>query len=91
MLIRDACLADASAVAGIYAHHVLHGTASFDTEPPAVQSIADKIAWVAQREWAWLIAEAPDGEVTGYAYLTQFRDRPAYRWCAEDSIYVRHD
>ncbi len=89
-MIRDAVPADAAAVAAIYAHHVLHGTASFDTEPPSVEATAEKIVWVAERGWAWLVAEE-GGAVAGYVYFTQFRDRPAYRWCAEDSIYVRAD
>ena len=101
VVIRDATAADAAAVAAIYAGHVLRGTASFDTAPPPVEAIAAKMAWVRDSGWAWLVAEAganvgagagagAEG-IVGYAYYTQFRDRPAYGWCAEDSIYLRPD
>ena len=87
--VRDAREEDAAEIAAIYAHHVLHGTASYDTEPPSVEYIRDKIRWVLGSGWPFLVAEA-DGLI-GYAYATQFRDRAAYRWTAEDSIYVRPD
>ena len=85
--IRDASEADAPAVQAIYAHHVLHGTASYDIDPPSVDAIRDKIRWIIGEGWPFLIAEA-DGRIAGYAYVTQFRDRAAYRFTAEDSIYV---
>jgi phosphinothricin acetyltransferase len=88
--IRDASEADAAEIAAIYAHHVLHGTASYDTEPPPVEQTRDKIRWVISSSWPFLVAEN-DGGIAGYAYTTQFRDRAAYRWTAENSIYVRHD
>ena len=68
---------DATAIAAIYAHHVLHGTATFDIDPPDVASWREKIAAIAARGWPFLVAER-DGAVAGYAYATQFRDRPAY-------------
>ena len=90
ILIRDALESDAEAVAAIYAHHVLHGTASYDVDPPSAVFHRDKIWRIAQAAWPFLVAEA-DREVAGYAYVTQFRDRAAYRFTAEDSIYVRPD
>lgn len=86
--IRAACPADAPAIAAIYAHHVRHGTATFDTEPPPVDYWTDKIETLTSRNWPFLVAEA-EGEVAGYAYATQFRDRAAYARTCEDSIYVR--
>ena len=88
--IRAAREDDATEIAAIYAHHVLHGTASYDTEPPSVDYIREKIRWVLTSGWPFLVAEG-DGVIAGYAYATQFRDRAAYRWTAEDSIYVRAD
>jgi L-amino acid N-acyltransferase YncA len=85
--IRDAAPEDAEAVAAIYAHHVLNGTASYDLDPPAAEEIRAKIERVAAAGWPFLVAEQ-DGAVVGYAYATQFRDRDAYRFTAEDSIYV---
>lgn len=88
--IREARESDASTVQSIYAHHVLHGTASYDVEPPSTGQVSEKIRWVLGEGWPFLIAEM-DGAVVGYAYATQFRDRAAYRFTCENSIYVRED
>ena len=90
MDIRDAVESDAEAVQAIYAYHVLHGTASYDVEPPSVSSIRDKIHWVLGEGWPFLVA-CENEQVVGYAYATQFRDRAAYRFTCEDSIYVHPD
>lgn len=88
--IRPIATNDASAIAAIYAHHVLTGTASFELEPPTVGFWTDKIAAITARGWPFVVAEA-GGDVVGYAYATQFRDRPAYARTCENSIYVRAD
>jgi phosphinothricin acetyltransferase len=85
--VRRAASTDAPAIAAIYAHHVAHGSASFDTNPRSQAETAAKIADCNARGWPFLVAEA-DGEVVGYAYATQFRDRPAYRTTCENSIYI---
>ena len=87
LIVRPAQLADASSIAAIYAHHVAHGTASFDTTPRTDAETAAKIAECAAKGWPYLVAEA-GREVVGYAYATQFRDRPAYTSTCENSIYV---
>lgn len=87
MHIRDASDADAWAIAAIYAHHVLTGTASYEVEPPSVDDTLAKIRRVTEPGWPFIVAEM-DGKIAGYAYVTQFRDRAAYRFTAEDSIYV---
>jgi L-amino acid N-acyltransferase YncA len=86
-MIRSAIPADAAAIAAIYAHHVLHGTASFETEPPTVEFWTNKITDLMARNWPFLVAER-DGVVRGYAYATQFRDRAAYAHTCENSIYI---
>jgi phosphinothricin acetyltransferase len=86
-LVRTADPADAAAVAAIYAHHVLNGTASFDTIPPDADFWRAKIADIIARGWPFLVAEG-GGAVVGYAYATQFRDRPAYAETCENSIYI---
>ena len=89
-LIRDAQESDAEAIAGIYAHHVLHGTASFDLDPPPPEAMQRKLRAVLESQWPFLVADI-DGAVVGYAYATQFRDRAAYRFTCENSIYVHPD
>ena len=90
MEIRCVDERDAEAICGIYAHHVVTGTASFDYDPPPVEFHLRKIRRIAAAGWPFLVAEEGD-QLVGYAYLTQFRDRDAYRFAAEDSIYVRPD
>ena len=90
MNVRDARESDAVAVHVIYAHHVRHGTASYDIEPPPLAAIKDKIRWVLGNGWPFLVGEA-EGRVVGYACATQFREREAYRFTCENSIYVHPD
>ncbi len=90
MQIRAATEADIPEIQSIYAHHVLTGAGTFEEVPPSVEEMADRISKVLERGWSWLVATDASG-VLGYAYYTQFRDRSAYRYCAEDSVYVRED
>jgi len=87
MLICPADPDDAAPIAAIYAHHVLHGTASFDTEPPDADYWRTKIVDIIDRGWPFLVVKV-NGAVVGYAYATQFRDRPAYAETCENSIYI---
>ena len=87
LLIREVVESDAEAIAAIYEHHVLNGTASYDLEPPSAQFHREKIQRILRAGWPFLVGEA-EGTVLAYAYVTQFRDRAAYRFTAEDSIYV---
>jgi phosphinothricin acetyltransferase len=89
-LIRPAKPADADVIAAIYAHHVLHGTASFDTEPPPIEFWRERVAAITARGWPFLVSDE-GGTVVAYAYASQFRDRPAYAATCEDSIYVATD
>lgn len=90
LTIRNVTETDAETIARIYGHHVLNGTASYDVEPPPWEFQRDKIRRIVGEGWPFLVADL-DGEVSGYAYVTQFRDRAAYRFTAEDSIYVHPD
>ena len=89
--IAPATLADAPEVAAIYAHHVRHGTATFEIEPPHVEEIARRMAGVLDAGWPWLVARTGDGDVLGYAYAGQYNPRVGYRYTCEDSIYIRDD
>jgi L-amino acid N-acyltransferase YncA len=85
--IRASTPEDASAIAAIYAPHVLHGTASFEVEPPNAEEILRRRAAVLELGLPYLVAEI-DGEVAGYAYASRFRPRAAYRFTVENSVYV---
>lgn len=88
-MIRPVAASDADAIAAIYAHHVLTGTASFDTEPPDAAFWHEKIVAITGHGWPFLVVEHV-AQVAGYAYAGQFRDRPAYAGTCEDSIYIDH-
>lgn len=90
MQIRRATATDIPEIQGIYAHHVLHGTGTFEEVPPSVEEMEARFHAAAERGWVWLAATDASG-LLGYAYFAQYRDRSAYRYCAEDSIYVRED
>jgi L-amino acid N-acyltransferase YncA len=90
MVIREAGEADVPEIQAIYAHHVLTGAGTFEEEPPSVEEMTGRLADVTASGWSWLVATDATG-VLGFAYYTQFRDRSAYRYCAEDSVYVRED
>ena len=86
-LVRPAAAADIPAITAIYRHHVLHGLASFETEPPDATEVARRHAAVLELGLPWLVAVL-DGVVAGYAYAGVYRARPAYRYTVEDSVYV---
>ena len=88
--IRPSLPADLPAIRDIYAHHVLHGLASFEEVPPDLAEIARRRDDALARGLPHLVAEA-DGPVVGYAYAGPYRPRPAYRYTVEDSVYVAPD
>ena len=86
-MIRPSSEDDMVAVTAIYAHHVRHGSGSFEIEPPSLQDMLARRAEVLGRGLPWLVLEDA-GKVIGYAYCNWFRPRPAYRFAAENSIYL---
>ncbi|RYF61956.1 MAG: N-acetyltransferase family protein [Comamonadaceae bacterium] len=86
-LIRLSRDEDIVAITAIYAHHVLHGTGTFETTPPTEADMSARRADVLARGMPYLVAEQ-GGQVLGFAYCNWFKPRPAYRFSAEDSIYV---
>ncbi len=88
MEVSAASLEDLEDCQAIYAHHVLHGTGTFEEIPPSLEEITDRFDTITAPGWAWLVAKDASG-VLGFGYYAQFRNRSAYRFCAEDSVYVR--
>ncbi|HSW08940.1 GNAT family N-acetyltransferase [Aquabacterium sp.] len=88
--LRDSTDEDAAALQAIYAHHVLHGRASFEETPPTVPEMRQRQAAVRAAGLPFLVAEI-DGALVGYCYATPYRPRPGYRYTIEDSVYVAHD
>lgn len=93
MTLRLATAADAEQIRAIYNHEVMHTTATFDLVP---RSLPDQQAWLAARSGAFSTVVAsdpddPDGDVVGFAALSPYKERAAYRTSVEDSVYVRRD
>ena len=75
------------AIQEIYAYHVLHGTATFETEPPGEDEMAARLKKVRAAGLPWFVA-VDGGNVRGYCYLSLYRERCAYRFTLEDSVYI---
>ena len=86
--LRRCAATDIAAVAAIYAYHVLHGLASFETEPPSAAEMLTRYRAITDRGFPYLVAEIGE-EIVGYAYASSYRARPAYRYTAENSVYIR--
>src|SRR3954454_205190 len=85
MHVRDATAADAEACAAIYAPYVTDTAITFELEVPSAAAMAERIER-ATRTHAWLVAE--DGGIVGYAYGGRYKERAAYRWACEVSVYL---
>lgn len=85
--IRAAARADIPAITAIYAEAVLHGTATFELDPPDEAEMEARFLGLAGGGFPYLVAEE-DGRVVGYAYAGAYRARPAYRHTVEDSVYL---
>lgn len=88
--VRAARADDMPAVARIYDTAVSSGTASFELEPPGADEMTRRWQAVTDGGFPYLVAER-DGRVLGYAYVSSYRPRPAYRYSVENSIYVASD
>ncbi|MFC7099373.1 GNAT family N-acetyltransferase [Nonomuraea rubra] len=85
--VRALTESDLPAIAAIYAHYVTTTVATFDETPPTADDWRAKAGGVTGAGLPFLVAEV-DGEVAGYAYVSQYRPKPAYRHTLEDSIYL---
>ncbi|MBK9465096.1 MAG: N-acetyltransferase [Chitinophagaceae bacterium] len=88
-LIRLATPEDAAGILAIYAPYIQDTSFTFETEVPSVEDFAERIKTYLIN-WPWLVCEI-DGKIAGYAYGTRYRERVAYQWCTESSIYIHDD
>ena len=87
VVIRPSTAGDLDAVTRIYAWNVEHGTGTFEVEAPDRAETERRRADVLAKGLPWIVLESAS-QVVGYAYANQFRPRPAYRFCVEDSVYL---
>ncbi len=91
IIVRASHDSDLPQITAIYAHHVLSGTGSFETEAPTLAEMTARRADVLAKGLPYIVAEGHingSNQVLGYAYCTWFKLRPAYRFSAEDSVYI---
>lgn len=88
-VLRLASSADSKAILDIYAPYIQNTSFTFETEVPSVEEFAERIRTYLIT-WPWLVCEI-DGKIAGYAYATKYRERTAYQWCVESSIYLHDD
>lgn len=86
-LIRPSTEQDLPAITAIYQHHVLTGTGTFEITPPTLEEMRARRADVLSKALPYLVLEH-QGQVLGFCYCNWFKPRPAYRFSAEDSIYL---
>jgi L-amino acid N-acyltransferase YncA len=86
-MIRPVKPQDVAALCAIYNHYVIHTVVSFEEEPITAADFAARIAKVQQAGLPYLVAEE-SGEVVGHAYASRWKERSAYRFCAEASVYL---
>lgn len=83
-------LADIPAIQEIYAHHVLHGIASFEEEPPSVEDMTQRFQAIMKKGQPYFkVKQSDTGEIVGYCYAGSFRERNAYRFTVETSLYLK--
>ena len=89
VIIRPAAESDVPAISEIYNYEILHGTATFDIEP---KTLEDRLQWFRETQHAHCVIVADEGgEVAGWGCLRPFRAKAAYRFTAENSVYIHHD
>jgi L-amino acid N-acyltransferase YncA len=89
MNIRLAQPGDAVGILSIYGPYIEKTSLTFETEIPGVEEFETRITTYLQN-WPWLVCEK-DGEITGYAYASRYRERTAYQWSVECSVYIHDD
>jgi L-amino acid N-acyltransferase YncA len=87
--IRLAKPEDAALVLAIYTPYIINSAFTFETEVPSTENFAHRII-ACQENWPWLVCET-NGIISGYAYATKHRERAAYQWCVESSVYINND
>ena len=86
--LRDAEVADLPHVREIYNHYVLNSTVTFDEKPMSLATLRKKFEHVRKLGFPFLVATSPSGQILGYAYVTPWKEKAAYRYTVENSIYL---
>ena len=85
-IIRLANRSDAKSILEVYTPYILNTAFTFETEVPPLKDFEQRIISCLET-WPWLVVEV-DGVIAGYSYATRHRERAAYQWCVESSVYM---
>lgn len=88
LIIRDVVPNDIAAITAIYREAVLHGTASFELDPPDEGEMTSRMQAIVGAGYPYIVALDETERLLGYAYASSYRSRPAYRWTCENSVYL---
>lgn len=86
--LRDATARDIPYMLEIYNHYVANSTVTFDEVPLTLKEMRQKFAHVDELKYPWIVAVSPRGVLLGYAYVTPWKPKAAYRFTVENSIYL---
>jgi L-amino acid N-acyltransferase YncA len=86
--LRDATARDIPDLLGIYNHYVANTTVTFDEDGLTLAAMRKKFKIVSDMGYPWLVGVSPGGQVLGYAFVTPYRSKAAYRFTVENSIYL---
>lgn len=86
--IRDATVADLPSIREIYNHYVMNSTVTFDEKAMTLQALRKKFEKVSKLGMPFIVAENPAGQILGYAYVYPWKEKAAYRFTVENSIYL---
>ncbi|RZS59201.1 phosphinothricin acetyltransferase [Microcella putealis] len=86
--LRDARPADLPYIQEIYNHYVANSTVTFDEQPWTLASLKKKFAHLQKLGYPFLVAESPRGQILGFAYVYPWKEKAAYRYTVENSIYL---
>lgn len=89
IIIRMATKEDAKEILGIYAPYVTDTAITFEYEVPSVEEFANRIIHLLKK-YPYIVA-VENNHIIGYAYASAFKERAAYDWAAETTIYLRRD
>lgn len=86
--IREATEADLPHIREIYNHYVANSTVTFDEEPQTLAELRAKFRHTAKLDYPWIVAVSPSGQILGYATVAPWKQKAAYRYTVENSIYL---
>ena len=87
--MRDATEADLPDIREIYNHYIANSTVTFDEEPQTLKELRAKFRHNAKLGYPWIVAVSPSGQILGYANVSPWKQKAAYRFTVENSIYLR--